>query len=69
MKQKDLGNLNNWTKNDLSRVIVQALMNLDAPAKPDNFQVKLEMKKKKIVLVNLATQAIEVINQKLIARL
>ena len=60
---KDLSNLNNWTKNDLARVIVQALFNLDQPAKADNFQVKREMKKKKVNLVSYAEKAIEVIYQ------
>ncbi len=66
---KDLGNLNNWTKNDLARVIVQALMNLDAPAKADSIVVKNQMKQSKKILVGLAEMAIEIINKNKIAAL
>jgi hypothetical protein len=60
---KDLGNLNNWTKNDLARVIVQALMNLDEPARADSRVVKREERKPKARLVKFAAQAIEIINR------
>ncbi len=66
---KDLGNLNNWTKNDLARVIVQALMNLDEPAKAGSIVVKNQMRKSKKSLVGLAAQAIEIINKNKIASL
>ena len=61
---KDLGNLNNWTKNDLARVIVQALMNLDEPARADSAAVKLVMRKPKARLVDFAQNAIEIINRR-----
>ncbi len=66
---KNLGNLNNWTKNDLARVIVQALMNLDEPAKADSIVVKNQMKQSKKILVGLAEMAIEIINKNKIASL
>ena len=61
---KDLGDLNNWTKNDLARVVCQALFNADLPLKADHFQVKRMMKHNKPVLVNRCAQAIEIISKR-----
>ena len=61
---KDFGDLNNWTKNDLARVIVQALFNADQPAKPDNIHVKRKQRNSKDLLVCQAAQAIDVINKR-----
>lgn len=65
---KNLGDLNNWTKNDLARVIVQALMNLDEPARADSAVVRKEMRKTKAQLVEFAAHAIEIINRNKINR-
>lgn len=61
---KDLGNLSNWTKNDLARVIAQALFNADKPLAADHFQVKRMMKHRKDELVRRAEQAIEIISRR-----
>ena len=37
---KNLGDLNNWTKTNLARVIAQALVNADKPLPADHFRVK-----------------------------
>jgi len=66
---KDLGDLNNWTKNDLARVIVQALMNLDQPARADSWAVKQQMKRKKAGMVKFAEHAIEIISKNKIEKL
>ena len=61
---KDLGDLNNWTKNDLARVIVQALFNADQPSKADNIHVKRMMKHRKSELVSRAEYAINTRSQR-----
>ncbi len=66
---KNLGDLNNWTKNDLARVIMQALLNADKPLPADHFQVKREMKHVKKELVRRGEMAIEIINKRAIANL
>ena len=60
---KNLGNLTNWTKNDLARVIVQAMFNADQPSKADNIHVKRMMKHNKATLVLRADAAINIINR------
>ena len=66
---KNLGDLNNWTKNDLARVITQALFNADAPLPADHFQVKRQMKQSKAHLVQQGTNAINIINNRKIEKL
>jgi len=34
-----------WSKCDMARVIVQALLNMDEPARADSFAVKQQMKR------------------------
>ena len=63
---KNLGDLNNWTKNDLARVITQALFNTDKPLPADHFQVKRQMKQSKAHLVKQGERAINIINNRAI---
>jgi hypothetical protein len=65
----DLGDLNNWTKIDLARVIVQALFNSDKPPAADNVNVKRQARKSKDLLLQFAPRAIEALNQRAIAKL
>ena len=61
---KDLGKLENWTKNDLARVITQALFNADNPLPADHFQVRRQMRQSKAHLVKQAESAIETISKR-----
>ena len=60
---KNLGDLNNWTKNDLARVIVQALYMDDKPAPADHLEVKAAMKRRKSDLVYHAQNAINMLDR------
>jgi|COG998Drversion2_1049125.scaffolds.fasta_scaffold251246_2 hypothetical protein len=66
---KNLGDLNNWTKNDLARVIVQALYTADKPVAADHFQVKAAMKRKKSDLVYHAQNAINILDRAAMAKI
>ena len=66
---KNLGDLNNWTKNDLARVITQALFNTNTPLPADHFQVKRQMKQSKPHLVKQCENAIEIISQRKIGHI
>ena len=66
---KNLGDLNNWTKNDLARVVCQALFNSDLPLTASHFQVKRMMKHRKSVLVDRCAQAIEIISKRKIGNI
>ena len=61
---KDLGKLENWTKLDLARVIVQALYKLDTPPKPTNIHVRRNLRHKKPELIRFATHAIHILGNK-----
>ncbi len=66
---KNLGDLNNWTKNDLARVIMQALCNADKPLPADHFRVKRMVRvNKKSALVDSCQHAINQIDRKLTHR-
>ena len=56
-----MGDLNNWTKNDLARVVCQALFNVGDPLPADHFQVKRMMKHNKAELVRRCEYAIEIL--------
>lgn len=58
---KNLGKLENWTKLDLARVIIQALYNLDEPPKPTNIHVKRAQRHNKPWLIHQAEWAIEIL--------
>ena len=66
---KNLGDLNNWTKNDLARVITQALFNADKPLPADHFQVRRQMKQSKAHLVRQADKAINILSNRAMAKL
>lgn len=66
---RDYGDLNNWTKNDLARVVCQALFNTDKPLAADHFQVKRMMKHRKGELVRRCELAIEILERRAIERL
>ena len=58
-----LANLNNWTKNDLARVIAQALVNADEPLPADHFRVtRIVNSNKKTELVKWCETAIEALH-------
>ena len=61
---KNLGDLNNWTKNDLARVIIQANHNLDRPAASNDPKVIQLAKLKKHLLITGTQAAIETINKR-----
>jgi hypothetical protein len=66
---KDLSNLNNWTKNALARVILQALLNADKSLPADHFRVKRMVNaNKKTVLVNSCQHAINQIDRNMTHR-
>jgi len=60
---KNLGDLNNWTKTDLARVINQALFGLDKPMNADHFRIKRMVKSNsKAALVRSCQKAINVMH-------
>lgn len=60
---RNLGDLNTWTKNDLARVIVQALHSSTKPFPADHFKVVDMAKRKKPHLVEQAERAINILHQ------
>ena len=62
---KNYGDLNDWTKNDLARVVCQALFNTDKPLPAGHFQVKRMVNShKKDHLVRQGERAIEIISRR-----
>ena len=62
---KDLGDLNNWTKTDLARVIVQAINDMPKAPPADFWPVKKMVRNHgKAALIDGATHAIEQISRK-----
>ncbi|NNF60711.1 MAG: hypothetical protein HKN06_05180 [Gammaproteobacteria bacterium] len=61
---KNLGKLENWTKNDLARVIGQALYNAENPLPADHFEVKRLMKRSKAVLIQRTEDAINILSNR-----
>jgi len=60
---KNLGDLNNWTKTDLARVIAQALLNADNPLPADHFRVKrIVQANNKTALVDWCNSAINALH-------
>lgn len=54
-----------WTKNDMARVIVQALRHMDGPAPADNWEVlQIAKTHKKARLEELLNQAVENIHRR-----
>ena len=66
---KNLGDLNNWTKIDLARVILKAVMDADTPLPADHFRVKRMVRvNKKAALVDSCQHAINQIDHKMMHR-
>ena len=62
---KDLGKLENWTKNDLARVVCQALFNSDKPLAAAHFRVvRMAKVNNKPELIRRTEQAIEIISKR-----
>ena len=66
---KNLGDLNNWTKIDLARVILKAIHDADKPFPADHWRVKQMVRKnKKASLVDSCQHAINQIDRNMTHR-
>lgn len=61
---RNLGDLNNWTKVELSQVICQALHGTEKPFPFNHFKVIRMARRSKATLVKHCERAIEVLSQR-----